>query len=67
MSPLFSELDRSRVDPERAAIFVAEFLAWWHQAGRFFYRDDEGLKAFADESVQAVGGLSAAKHILRQD
>ena len=67
MTPkLFCDLDTSAVDAERAAIFVAEFLVWWHQAGSLYYRGhDGGLEIFAHESVKAVGGLGAAKRILR--
>lgn len=66
MAKLFCELDTSAVDAERAAIFVVEFLVWWYQAGHVYYRgSDDGLETFARESVKAVGGLGAARRILR--
>jgi hypothetical protein len=66
----FSELDRRDVDPERAAIFVAEFVVWWHEAGREFYHwnaaeQDEGLIEFAHDAVKAIGGWRAARRTLR--
>ena len=61
---MFCDLDTSAVNHDRAAILAAEFLVWWHQAGRFFYGDDEGLAALANDAVAAVGGRGAARKIL---
>jgi len=61
---------RAHVDHERAAIFVAEFLLWWHQAGRHYYgwgsfSEDEGLITLAEEAVSCLGGWRAACRMLR--
>lgn len=66
---MFTDLDTSTVDPERAVIHVTEFLVWWMQAGRHFYEclDDDGLKTFAEDAVIAVGGWKAARRILRSE
>ena len=68
--PLFCELDRSAVDHDRAAIFAAEFLVWWEQAGRVYYsrragQSDEGLRGFADEAVRILGGWKAARRTIK--
>lgn len=64
---MFTDLDTSTVDPERAAIHVVEFFVWWEQAGRVFYANgqDDGIKEFARDAVQAIGGWKAARRILR--
>jgi hypothetical protein len=63
----FSDLDTSTVQPDRAAIFAAEFFVWWEQAGRVYYHyaDDDGLKAFAQDAVKVLGGWQAARRVLR--
>lgn len=67
MPKLFTDLDVSTVNAERAAIFVTEFLVWWRQAGKFYYRGtDDGLEMFAHECVSAVGGIGAAKRLLQR-
>ncbi len=66
MTPPFTDLDTSSVDPDRAAIFAVEFFVWWEEAGRTFYRhDDDGLKAFAHDAVQVLGGWRHARRVLR--
>lgn len=63
----FSDLDTSTVQPDRAAIFAAEFFVWWEQAGRVYYTytDDDGLKSFAHDAVKVLGGWRAARRLLR--
>lgn len=64
--PYFCELDRATIDHHRAAIFVAEFIVWWFQAGRVFYRgNDDGLEEFARDAVDSAGGWRAARRIIR--
>ena len=58
------------VDPELAAIFVAEFIVWWHEAGQMYYgwnatEQDEGLIEFAQDAVCAFGGWRAARRALQ--
>jgi len=66
MTRVFTDLDVSTVDPDRAAVFVVEFLLWWHQSGRVFYHGaDEGLELFAQDAVTSVGGWANAKRVLR--
>lgn len=60
----FTDLDLATVDRERAAVFVAEFLVWWFEAGRVFYQADDGLQAFARDALIAVGGCVPAKRLL---
>jgi len=68
MSEPVCDIDCSTIDRARAAVFVAEFLVWWHQAGRNFYQysDDDGLKAFANDAISCVGGWKEARRILRE-
>lgn len=65
---MVTDLDTSTVVSDRAAVHVVEFFVWWMQAGRHFYlfTDDDGLKAFAQDAVKAVGGWQAARRILRE-
>lgn len=65
-----TDLPLTTIDRERAAIFVAEFLAWWDQAGRFYYGpppyvrgSDEGLQNFAADAIDIAGGLTLARAI----
>lgn len=68
MSTVFTDLDVSTVDRDRAAVFVVEFLVWWHQSGRVFYRGaDEGLELFAQDAVTSVGGWANARRVLRSE
>lgn len=65
-----TDLPLATIDRERAAIFVAEFLVWWDQAGRIFYGpprhvkgSDEGLQLFAADAIDCAGGLTLAQAI----
>jgi len=65
-----TDLPTNTIDRERAAIFVAEFLAWWAQAGRVYYgpdsgrgNRDDGLRNFAADAIDIAGGLELARHI----
>jgi hypothetical protein len=65
------DLDRSTVKPQRAAIHIVEFIVWWAQVGRCFYgrgaiQEDEGLRSFAEDAVDTVGGWREARRILRE-
>ena len=62
-----TDLDTSTINRQHAAVFVAEFLVWWHQAGRHFYQysDDDGLKAFANDAVSCAGGWKDARRMLQ--
>jgi hypothetical protein len=69
---MFTDLDTSTVDPERATIFAVEFLVWWFQSGSAFYGNgradqDEGLRLFAEDAVIVVGGWRAARRVLRSE
>jgi hypothetical protein len=64
------DLANDTTDRERAAVFVAEFLIWWHEAGRMFYsprcrQRDDGLTLFAQDAVRVLGGWRAARRLLR--
>lgn len=63
----FTDLDTSTVGPDEAATLVVEFLVWWHQAGREYYRrgEDDGIKAFASDAVSVIGGWRPARRLLR--
>lgn len=66
---MICDLDRSQANQEHAVILAAEFLVWWHQAGRNFYgrergQEDGGLQAFASETVRVLGGWKAARRTL---
>lgn len=68
---MFTDLDTSTVDQERAVIHVTEFLVWWFQAGQRYYarscRDrDDGLRTFVNDAISAVGGWREARRILRR-
>lgn len=68
---MFTDLDTSTVDAERAVIHVTEFLVWWFEAGRDYYnrrrvQEDEGLRLFAADAIDAVGGWAAARRLLRK-
>lgn len=63
---VFCDLDVSTIDRARAAVFVAEFIVWWHQAGCVYYKGtDDGLESFARDAVSSAGGWRAAREIIR--
>lgn len=64
-----TDLPIDTIDRERAAIFVAEYLAWWVEAGRHFFGPDaleeghEYLMAMAADAIEIAGGLQDAQRI----
>jgi len=65
MTKMFTDLDTSSIDREHAAIFVAEFLAWWFMSGRNDYGGDLDIRLFVEDAAIAAGWMGA-RRIARQ-
>lgn len=64
-----TDLPLDMIDRERAAIFVAEFIAWWQQAGHVYYgerrpQEDGGLQHFYADAVEIAGGPVLVRRII---